>query len=169
MKTRTKGLIISFILVFAVFIGVFTMMPMTASAETPTDTITINGLTAPQAGQSADAWLDDNSPVFSPNYDWGGDYWFEGAFGNYGELPLGDEFWDNFVSGQSYTFYLYIESETPTLPLNATLNVPGATSATYEYYGEDDGLYYADIMIVYTVVGASGPTITVTGFPAPQV
>jgi hypothetical protein len=32
MKTRTKGFIVSFILVFAMLIGVFTIMPMTASA-----------------------------------------------------------------------------------------------------------------------------------------
>jgi hypothetical protein len=32
MKTRTKGFILSFILVFAMLIGVFTIMPMTASA-----------------------------------------------------------------------------------------------------------------------------------------
>ena len=127
-----KKRILSLLLTVTMLLGMIPGTAFTAFAvETPT--ITINGLTAPQAGQSADAWLDDNSPVFSPNYDWGGDYWFEGAFGNYGELPLGDEFWDNFVSGQSYTFYLYIESETPTLPLIATLNVPGATFAKYEY------------------------------------
>lgn len=36
MKTRTKGLIIGFIFVFAMLIGVFTIMPMTASAA-PSD------------------------------------------------------------------------------------------------------------------------------------
>ena len=140
----------------------FGMLPMTAFAvETPT--ITISGLTAPLAGQSADAWLDDNSPVFSPDYDWGGHYWVEGAFDNYEEMFNEDEFLGNFVPGRSYTLYFYFESDTP-LPLNATLDVPGSTCAVYDYYGEDDGWYYADIMIVYTV---ETPTITVTGLTAP--
>ena len=38
MKTRTKGFIVSFILVFAMLIGVFTIMPMTASAAPSDDT-----------------------------------------------------------------------------------------------------------------------------------
>ena len=41
MKTRTKGFILSFILVFAMFIGVFTMMPMTASAAGETRTVRV--------------------------------------------------------------------------------------------------------------------------------
>jgi len=141
---------------------------LTYTVETPT--ITITGLTAPQAGQSAAAWLDDNSPVFSPDYDWGGGYWFEGAFDEFEELPDldTDRFLGNFVSGQSYTLYLWLESETPTLPQDATLNVPGATSAVYDYFGEEDGWYYADIMIVYTVgEGTPTDTITVSGITAP--
>ena len=37
MKTRTKGFIVSFILVFAMLIGVVTIMPMTASAAAAED------------------------------------------------------------------------------------------------------------------------------------
>jgi len=137
--------------------------------EVTAPTITITGITAPQAGQSVEewyAWFDDNDPVFSPNYDWGGGRWYEGAFDKFEDLIPhfeGDPFMGNFESGQSYTLYLWLESETPTLPLSATLNVPGATSAVYDYFGEEDGWYYADIMIVYTV-----GDITVNGFPAPQ-
>ena len=120
-------------------------------------TITITGLTAPQAGQSAEEWLDGISPVFSPDYEWADAVWYEGAFDNYGEMMSytdGDVFVWNFGSGQSYTLALALISDTPTtLPLNATVNVPGATSAVYEYWGEgySGDWYFACIMIVYTV------------------
>ncbi len=121
-------------------------------------TITITGLTAPQAGQSAEEWIDGNSPVFSPDVfgpNWVNSPWYEGAFDNYEEMMSyteGDEFWWNFAPGQSYTLDLAVLSETPTLPLNATPNVPGATSAVYEYWGEGfGGWYFAHFLIVYTV------------------
>ena len=70
------------------------MLPATVFAvETPT--ITITGLTAPQAGQSAEEWLDGNSPVLSPDYEWADAVWYEGAFDNYAEMMSytdGDEF-----------------------------------------------------------------------------
>ena len=49
MKTRTKGFILSFILVFAMLIGVFTIMPMTASA----------------AGASEPATTSTGNPIFN--------------------------------------------------------------------------------------------------------
>ena len=125
--------------------------------EGPTITITITGLTAPQAGQSAEEWLDGISPVLSPDYEWADAVWYEGAFDNYEEMMSyneGDEFWWDFRPGQSYTLALSLISDTPTtLPLNATVNVPGATSAVYEYWGEgySGDWYFACMLIVYTV------------------
>ena len=132
------------------------ILPMAVYAE---DTaITITGMTAPQAGQSVDDWIASNAPVFSPNYDGAFMFWVEGAFDNYNEMKSytdwdeGGEFWWNFQPGQSYTLYLALASETATLPLNATLNVSGSTSAVYEYWGEGyNGWYYAASLIVYTV------------------
>ena len=130
------------------------MLPATIFAvETPT--ITVTGLTAPQAGQSAEEWLDGISPVLSPDYEWADAEWYEGAFDNYADMMSNNEWGEflwNFGSGQSYTLVLWLASETPTLPLNATPNVPGATSAVYKYSNEaDNGWHFAYFMIVYTV------------------
>ena len=109
MKTRTKGFILSFILVFAMLVGVFTMMPMTASAAS--DTITVGGFPAPQAGQTVEEWWSSISaaPTLTGGVTWmGGEQmlWIEGEYDNVEDavaaLDANGPFEGTFEDGKKY-------------------------------------------------------------------
>ena len=167
MKTRTKGFIVSFILVFAMLIGLFTIMPMTSSAAS--DTITVTGLTAPQAGQSVMEWAEDNYPVFSPAYDLDFGAFVEGEYVNWEEageaLDNVGPFEGTFEDGKKYTLVAIVVPDDGETPAAATVVASGTSNTAYEKLEER----VAALLLTYTVGGgASGPTLTVDGIPIPD-